>query len=150
MPLSLTSRNDNYGEGILRPGALLHIRQLQLLEFIQIGEVLSARLLNTVPGIDHIPILYTDQPNNLWRARYRELADAEAERLTETLGSYVPPRYIELGPHADGISIYHEAVHAKRAQLGRSMLPQHAEPSAERAERFAATLESNPIADQRS
>lgn len=92
-----------------------------------------------------MPARSRPRPNNLWRARYRELADAEAERLTETLGTYVPPRYIEPGPHADAISIYHEAVHAKRAQLERSMLPQHAEPSAERAERFAATLESNPI-----
>jgi len=85
MPLSLTSPNDKCGEGILRPGALLQIRQLQLLEVIPIGEVLTARLLNTVPGIDHIPILYTDQPNTLWRARYRELADAEAERLNRNL-----------------------------------------------------------------
>ena len=130
-------------EGVLRPGALHHIRQLTLLEFILVGNALSDRALKEVPGIEHIPILYTDQPNNVWRSRYRELASGEAERLTKDFARYVPPCYIELGPTADAVSVYHEAVHARRAKLGRSMLPKDAEPSALRAERFAATLELN-------
>src|SRR5688572_21269266 len=77
-------------EGVLRPGALHQIRQLKLLEFLLIGSVLSDRALKAVPGIEHIPILYTDQPNNVWRSRYRELAPGEAERLTKDLGRYVP------------------------------------------------------------
>ncbi len=116
-------------EGVLRPGALNEIRHLKLLEFLLLGNVLSDRALKAVPGIGHIPILYTNQPNNLWRARYREFDHNEAERLTKDIGSYVLPRYIELGPHADAVSVYHEAVHARRALLGRSMLPKHAEPS---------------------
>lgn len=128
-------------EGILRPGALHKIRTLQVLEFVPLGNALSDRALKQVPGIEHIPILYTNETHNSWRARYRELADGEAERLSKDFGRYVPSRYIELGPSADAISLYHEAVHARRAHLGRSMLPEHAEPSAIRAEQFAARLE---------
>jgi len=137
------SRNIKNNEGVLRPGALNQIRQLKLLEFILLGNVLSDRALKAIPAIEHIPILFNDHPHNLWRARYREFDDHEAERLTKEIGRYVPPRCIELGPHADAVSVYHEAVHARRAQLGRSMLPKDAEPSALRAERFATTLELN-------
>lgn len=128
-------------EGVLRPTALIEIRKLQVLEFILLGDALSDRALNEIPGVEHIPILYTNDTHNLWRARYRELADGEAERLANDFGRYVPSRYIELGPHADAISIYHEAVHARRAMLGRTMTPEAAEPSAQRAEAFARTLE---------
>ena len=126
---------------MLRPGALHEIRKLRVLEFILLGNALSDRALSEVPGVEHIPILYTNETHNLWRARYRELADGEAERLSNDLGRYVPSRYIALGPTADAVSLYHEAVHARRAHLGRSMLPEHAEPSAVRAEQFAAKLE---------
>jgi hypothetical protein len=54
----------------------------------------------------------------------------------------VPPADIELGPDADAISIYHEAVHARRAMLGRTMTLAAAEPSAKRAETFARTHET--------
>lgn len=128
-------------EGVLRPQALNQIRKLKLLEFMLLGNALSDRALKHVPGIEHIPILYTNETHNSWRARYRELADGEAERLSKDFGRYVPSRYIELGPTADAVSLYHEAVHARRAHLGRSMLPEHAEPSAARAEQFAARLE---------
>jgi hypothetical protein len=88
-------------------------------------------------------IAVTSHPLGNWRARYKELAPGEAERLTTELGKYVPPWYVELGPHADAISIYHEAVHARRAMLGRTMTKEAAEPSAQRAERFAQTLENH-------
>jgi len=85
--------------------------------------------------------MYTNETHYSWRSRYRELADGEAERLSKDFARYVPSRYIELGPTADAVSLYHEAVHARRAHLGRSMVPEHAEPSALRAEQFAARLE---------
>jgi hypothetical protein len=132
-------------QGVLQPGALIQVRQLAILESIPLGNLLSDRALKEVPGIEHIPVLYTNQPFNPWRARYRELARNEAERLTRELQRYVPQRYIELGPRADAISIYHEAVHARRAKLGRSMTSAAAEPSALLAERFAATLELNAV-----
>jgi hypothetical protein len=132
-------------QGVLQPGALNRVRQLNILEFIPIGNLLSQRALKEVPGIEHIPVLYTNYPFNQWRARYRELADDKAERLTKELQRYVPRCYIELGPHADAISIFHEAVHARRAKLGRSMTPDTAEPSALRAEHFAARLELNAL-----
>jgi hypothetical protein len=128
-------------EGVLRPEALNQIQKLKPLEFIPLASALSDRALKEVPGVGHIPILYTNETHNSWRARYRELADGEAERLSTDFGRYVPSRYIELGPTADAVSLYHEAVHARRARLGRSMLPEHAEPSAIRAEQFAAKLE---------
>jgi hypothetical protein len=128
-------------EGVLRPEALDHIRQLKVLEFMPLRNALSDRALKEVPGVGHIPILYTNETHNSWRARYRELADGEAERLSKDFGRHVPSRYIELGPTADAVSLYHEAVHARRAHLGRSMLPEHAEPSASRAEQFAVRLE---------
>jgi len=128
-------------QGVLQPGVLIRVRQLDILESIPLGNLLSDRALKEVPGIEHIPVLYTNQPFNTWRARYRELAHNEAERLTRELRRYVPRRYIELGPRADAISIFHEAVHARRAILGRSMTPTAAEPSAMRAERFATRLE---------
>ncbi len=134
-------RTSSSKEGVLRPGALNQIRSLKLLEFIPLDNALSDRALKEVPGVEHIPILYTNETHNSWRARYRELADGEAERLSKDFGRYVPSRYIELGPTADAVSLYHEAVHARRAHLGRSMLPEHAEPSASRAEQFAARLE---------
>ena len=130
-------------QGVLQPETLTQIRQLQVLDFLLLGNILSDRALKTLPGIEHIPVLYTQVPLGQWRARYRELADGEAARLTRELHIYVPPRYIELGPRADAVSIYHEAVHARRAMLGRSMTPAAAEPSALRAERFAASLELN-------
>ncbi len=128
-------------QGVLQPDALAQVRQLQILDFILLGNLLSDRALKEVPGIEHIPVLYSQQPSNQWRARYRELAQDDAARLTRELGRYVPPRYIELGPRADAISVYHEAVHARRAKLGRSMTPAAAEPSAIRAEKFASALE---------
>jgi hypothetical protein len=134
----LTSIKTN--EGVLRPGALNQIRKLKVLEFIPLGNALSDRALKEVPGVRHIPIMYTSE-THAWRSRYRELADGEAERLSKDLARFVPSRYIELGPTADAISLYHEAVHARRAHLGRSMVPEHAEPSALRAEQFAARLE---------
>ena len=127
-------------EGVLRPGALNQIRKLKVLEFIPLGNALSDRALKEVPGIRDIPIMFTSETHS-WRSRYRELADGEAERLSKDFASYVPSRYIELGPTADAVSLYHEAVHARRAHLGRSMVPEHAEPSALRAEQFAARLE---------
>lgn len=130
-----------FNEGILRAGALHKIRTLQVLEFVLLGNALSDRALKELPGVEHIPVLYTNETHTSWRARYRELADGEAERLSRDFGRYVPPRYIELGPTADAVSLYHEAVHARRAHLGRSMLPEHAEPSALRAEQFATRLE---------
>jgi hypothetical protein len=130
-------------QGVLKPEALTQIRQLQILDFLLIGNVLSDRALKAIPGVEHIPILYTQIASGHWRARYRELADGEAARLTKELRRYVPPRYIELGPSADAVSIYHEAVHTRRAMLGRSMTPAAAEPSAIRTERFAATLDQN-------
>jgi hypothetical protein len=130
-------------QGVLRTGALNQIRQLNILESIPLGDLLSKRALKAVPGIEHIPVLYTRHSFNQWRARYRELAHNEAERLTRELQRHVPYRYIELGPHADAISLFHEAVHARRAKLGRTMTPAAAEPSALRAEHFAATLERN-------
>jgi hypothetical protein len=138
MPRSPTIKTN---EGVLRPEALNQIQNLKLLESIPLGDALSDRALKEVPGVGHIPILYTNQTHNSWRARYRELADGEAERLSKDFGRHVPSRYIELGPTADAVSLYHEAVHARRAHLGRSMLPEHAEPSALRAEQFAARLE---------
>lgn len=131
----------NANEGVLRPDALNQIRNLKVLEFIPLANALSNRALKELPGVGHIPILYTNEIHNLWRARYRELADGEAERLSKDFGRYVPSRYIELGPNADAVSLYHEAVHARRAHLGRSMLPEHAEPSALRGEHFATRLE---------
>jgi len=128
-------------EGVVRPHALNEIRKLKVLEFMPLANALSDRALKEVPGIGHIPILYSNETHTSWRARYRELADGEAERLSKDFARYVPPRYIELGPTADAVSLYHEAVHARRAHLGRSMLPEHAEPSALRAETFAAGLE---------
>lgn len=128
-------------EGILRPEALNQIRKLKPLESMLLRNALSDRALKEVPGVGHIPILYTSEPHHRWRARYRELADGEAERLTKDFGRYVPSRYIELGPTADAVSLYHEAVHARRAHLGRSMLVEDAEPSAIRAKHFAARLE---------
>jgi hypothetical protein len=131
----------NANEGVLRPDALNQIANLKVLEFMPLANALSDRALKEVPGVGYIPILFTNETHNLWRARYRELADGEAERLSKDFGRYVPSRYIELGPNADAVSLYHEAVHARRAHLGRSMLPEHAEPSALRAEHFAARLE---------
>ena len=128
-------------EGVLRPDALNQIRNLKVLEFMPLANALSDRALKEVRGVGHIPILYTNETHNSWRARYRELPDGEAERLSKDFGRYVPSRYIELGPNADAVSLYHEAVHARRAHLGRSMLPEHAEPSALRAEHFATRLE---------
>ena len=136
-------RTSEKNQGILQPEALTQIRQLQVLDFLLIGNILSDRALKEIPGVEHIPVLYTQISSGHWRARYRELADGEAARLRKELRRYVPPRYIELGPSADAVSIYHEAVHARRAMLGRSMTPAAAEPSAVRAERFAATLELN-------
>lgn len=130
-------------QGVLQPEALTRIRQLQVLDFLLLGNILSDRTLKAIPGIENIPVLYTQQPSGQWHARYRELADGEATRLTKELGRYVPSRYIELGPRANAVSVYHEAVHARRAKLGRSMTPAAAEPSAIRAERFAAILELN-------
>ncbi len=117
-------------QGVLQPGALTQVRQLSILESIPLGNLLSDRALKEIPGIEHIPVLYTNQTFNQWRARYREFAHNEAERLTRELRRYVPHRCIELGPRADAVSIYHEAVHARRAKLGRSMTPAAAEPSA--------------------
>lgn len=133
--------NIKTNEGVLRPGALNQIRKLKVLEFIPLGNALSDRALKEVPGVRHIPIMYTGETHYSWRSRYRELADGEAERLSKDFARYVPSRYIELGPTADAVSLYHEAVHARRAHLGRSMVPEHAEPSALRAEQFAARLE---------
>jgi hypothetical protein len=130
-------------QGVLQPEALTRIRQLQVLDFLLIGNILSERALKAIPGIEDLPVLYTQITSGHWRARYRELANGEAERLTRELRRYVPPRYIELGPQADAVSIYHEAVHARRAKLGRLMTPAAAEPSAIRAERFATMLELN-------
>src|SRR5215211_7591885 len=131
----LTSIKSN--EGLLRPGVLTQIRKLKVLEFIPLGNALSDRALKEVPGIRHTPIMYTSE-THARRSRYRELADGEAERLSKDFARYVPSRYIELGPTADAVSLYHEAVHARRAHLGRSMVPAPAEPSALRAEQFAA------------
>jgi|GEM_PF-3360484 hypothetical protein len=131
-------------EGVLRPEALHLLRQLKLLEFLLIGNVLSDRALRAVPGIEHIPILYTDQPNNVWRARYRELALGEAERLTKDFGRYMPPSYIELGPRADAVSVYHEAVQ-QGAQNSDAQCSPNTQNQALRAERFAARLELNAI-----
>ena len=128
-------------QGVLQPGALNQIRQLDILESIPLGDLLSSRALKAVPGIEHIPVLYTRHSFHQWRARYRELASNEAARLTRELQRHVPCRYIELGPHADAVSLFHEAVHARRAKLGRPMTPAAAEPSALRAELFAAKLE---------
>ena len=136
-------RTSEKNQGVLQPEALTQIRQLQVLDFLLIGNILSDRALKAIPGVEHIPVLYTQIPSGHWRARYRELADGEAARLTKELRRNVPRRYIELGPSADAVSIYHEAVHARRAMLGRSMTPAAAEPSAVRAERFAAMLELN-------
>ena len=129
-------------QGVLRPHALFTIHQLQQLEYLLLGDILTDTAVRHVPGIEHIPVLYAPYVLGNWRARYRELAPGEAERLTKEIGKYVPPAYIELGPHADAISIYHEAVHARRAMLGRTMTPAAAEPSAQRAETFAQTLET--------
>ena len=63
------------------------------------------------------PLLYAKETHNSWRARYRELADDEAERLSKDFGRYVPPRYIELGPTADAGSVFHEAVHTRRHRV---------------------------------
>jgi hypothetical protein len=136
-------RTSEKAQGVLQPEALTRVRQLQVLEFLLLADILSNRALKAIPGIEHIPVLYTQIPSGQWRARYRELADGEADRLTKELGRYVPPKYIELGPQADGMSVYHEAVHARRAKLGRSMTPAAAEPSAIRSEKFATTLERN-------
>jgi hypothetical protein len=137
-----TCRNN---QGVLQPRALNQVRELDILQSISLGDLLSDRALKAVPGIEHIPVLYTNQPFNQWRARYRELALKEAERLTKELQRHVPSRYIELGPRADAISLFHEAVHARRAMLGRPMTAAAAEPSALRAEHFAATLELNAL-----
>jgi hypothetical protein len=122
--------NIKTNEGVLRPGALNQIRKLKVLEFIPLGNALSDRALKEVTGVRHIPIMYTGETHYSWRSRYRELADGEAERLSKDFARYVPSRYIELGATADAVSLYHEAVHARRAHLGRSMVPEHAEPSA--------------------
>jgi hypothetical protein len=129
-------------QGVVRPHALFTIHQLQQLEYVLLGDILTDTAARHVPGIEHIPVLYAPYVLGNWRARYRELATGEAERLTKEIGKYVPPAYIELGPDADAISIYHEAVHARRAMLGRTMTPAAAEPSAKRAETFARTLET--------
>ena len=130
-------------QGVVRPHALFTIRQLQQFEYVLLGDILTDTAVRHIPGIEHIPVLYAPYVLGNWRARYRELAPGEAERLTKEIGKYVPPAYIELGPNADAISIYHEAVHARRAMLGRTMTPAAAEPSAQRAETFAHSLETN-------
>jgi hypothetical protein len=124
-------------KGVVRPHALFTIHQLQQLEYVLLGDILTDTAARHVPGIEHIPVLYAPYVLGIWRARYREFGPHEAERLTKEFGKYVPPAFIELGPDADAISIYHEAVHARRAMLGRIMTPAAAEPSAKRAETFA-------------
>jgi hypothetical protein len=138
----MPSRTQNENQGVVRSDALRTIHQLRQLDYVLLGNVLTDRALREVPGIEHIPVLFTPQPFGIWRARYRELAPGEAERLTREIGKYVPPCYVELGPHADAVSIYHEAVHARRSMLGRTMTKEAAEPSAQRAERFAQSLET--------
>jgi hypothetical protein len=51
-------------EGVLPPEALNEIRKLRVLELMPLANALSERALKAVPGVGHIPILYTNEGHN--------------------------------------------------------------------------------------
>jgi hypothetical protein len=78
-------------KGVIRPHALFTIHQLQQLEYVLLGDILTDTAARHVPGIEHIPVLYAPYVLGNWRARYRDFAPEEAERLTKDLANTCHP-----------------------------------------------------------